>query len=894
MRFATLMLLAVCLFAEDYRPPAGTKPAARRPGAETILPGGRRVTPLGRGFATGPGTFGLALSHDGKFAATADGGPNKFSLTILERSGDGGVLHQVVAGSDKDEAGNKGDKDKDDDWHSVFLGLAFDSHHKLYSAEGNSGRVRRVSVPSGKLDALFELNQGEWRDSYSADLALDEARHLLFVLDQANFRLAIFDTQSRKLISSIRTGRLPFRLALSADDHRAYVTNIGMFEYKPIPGVDRRDSRETGLNFPPFGFPSAEARDGVVRTTERGPVNVPGLGDPNVPESNSLCVIDVSNAGQPKTLAFIRTGEPLGPLSMGGSSPSGIVVAPNAVYVSNANQDSITVVDPAELKVRATIPIRRKGLENFRGVLPLGMAYSARNGWLLVAEAGINAVAVIDTGQNQLLGHIPAAWFPTAVAIHKDDVFVCTAKGLGTGPSATRTAPLEKSSQADLRAGLLSEFPMPSAGGLTELTASALANAGLSPSKTNPALLPPEIRYVVVIMKENRTYDEVFGGMEKASNGPLNGAPELARFGERGYVVPTRDMLRSRLSHHYVNITPNHHALARRFSFSDNFYTDSEVSVDGHHWIVGSYPNAWTESSLMAAYGGQKDFRLPTTAPGRLLFPESNSSVHPEELLEAGALWHHLERNGVSFRNYGEGLELAGASEGEGLKPTGARFFTNIPIPDPLWRNTSRDYPLFNMNIPDQYRATQFINEIQTLYGDTGADLPRFIFLYLPNDHTAKPRAETGYPFLHSYISDNDLALGRIVQHLSSTRWWKNMAIFVTEDDAQGGVDHIDSHRTVLLVASPYARRNFSIKANSSFPGLLKTIFRLLGIPPLNLFDATAADLAECFTSTPDFEPFVSLSVDPEIFNPLSAREPLDPKPSPKMDDADYVKSTQK
>jgi hypothetical protein len=323
---------------------------------------------------------------------------------------------------------------------------------------------------------------------------------------------------------------------------------------------------------------------------------------------------------------------------------------------------------------------------------------------------------------------------------------------------------------------------------------------------------------------------------------------------------------------------------------SDNFYADSEVSVDGHHWLVGSYPNAWTESTLMAAYGGQKDFRLPTTAPGRLLFTGSNSSVHPEEQLEAGALWHHLDRNKITFRNFGEGFELAGADEGPGLEPTGARFLTNVPMPEPLYRNTSRTYPNYNTNIPDQFRATQFINEIDELYVKTGAELPQLLYIHLPNDHMAKARPEDGYPFGASYVADNDYALGRIVQYLSHSRWWPNMAIFVTEDDAQGGVDHIDSHRTIMLAISPYAKTSYVSHVNSSFPGLLKTVFRLLGIPPLNLFDATAADLADCFGSVPDLTAYDVVPSPKEIFDPAAAKPAPARTPGPKMDDPAFLR----
>jgi hypothetical protein len=381
--------------------------------------------------------------------------------------------------------------------------------------------------------------------------------------------------------------------------------------------------------------------------------------------------------------------------------------------------------------------------------------------------------------------------------------------------------------------------------------------------------LPAGIKHVVLIVKENRTYDEVFGDIPGAM-----GMPEIARFGTRGYV----DGRQGRLSIRDLNVTPNHHAMASQWAISDNFYTDSDVSVDGHHWLVGSYPNAWTESSLMAAYGEQKkDFRM-SAAPGRLFFAGSSSSVHPEEQMENGTLWHHLDRHHITFRNFGEGFELAGVDESKDLEPTGARFLTNIPMPDPLYRNTSRTYPGFNMNVPDQFRATQFIKEME------GMALPQFVFIHLPNDHTAGARPADGYPYSESFVADNDYALGRIVEYLSSRKEWSETAILVTEDDAQSGVDHIDAHRTVLMALGPWVRRNYVSHINTSFPGLLKTIFRLLGIPPLNLYDATATDLSDLFTTRPDPAAYKVLPVDQRIFDPATVRQSTSGKPGPRMD----------
>ncbi len=839
-----LVLVGACLWAQS---PAADRPARRgAESEESILPGGRRITPHGRQYFTGPGPFGLAVSAGGHRVASADGGPNRYSVTLFDDQGDTPVTTLAA----KRGRGAVAEDDADD-WRSVFMGLAFDGENLLYASEGETGRVRRFELATGKSGLLVHLNQGTTADSYSGDLTFDAARRLLYVVDQANFRMAIVDLHTRAIVSSIRTGRLPFAIALSPDRKTAYVTNLGMFEYRAIPGADP-EKPETGLPFPPFGFPSPDAVNGVARSTEVGPVDVPGLGEPNALTANSLSIVDVSRPAAPRLVALVPTGLPFGGDILGGSSPSGVTASAREVYVANANQDTISVIDARTHARLQEIPLRIPGYEKLRGILPVGVTLSADGKLLLVAEAGINAVGVVDLAARQVLGHIPVGWFPTRIQVSKNRVFVANAKGHGTGPNST-----PQTRQANARRGSVSEFPLPSRAELESLTAQVIANNGLGPAPA--AQPPPPVQHVVIIVKENRTFDEVFGDIPGTA-----GEPALARWGQQ--------------------VTPNHHALAARGSISDNFYADSEVSVDGHHWLVGSYPNAWTESTLMAAYGGQKTFRLPTNAPGRLLFAGSDSSVHPEEQLEAGALWHHLERNGISFLNFGEGFELAGISEREGLEPTGGRFFSNIPMPDPLYRNTSRRYPGFNTNIPDQFRATQFISEIEERFGAGKAPLPRLLFIHLPNDHTAAARPKAGYPVEASYVADNDLALGRILAFLSHSEWWPKMAVLITEDDAQSGVDHVDSHRTVFLAAGPYVRRNYVSHVNTSFPGLLKTAFWLLGMPPLNLYDASAPSLADCFASEADPAPYDFLPVDPAIFDPAKARTIKGEKPGPLMD----------
>jgi YVTN family beta-propeller protein len=881
MRAVLPILLAFPVLAAEYAAPAGIRPALRRPGAASILPGGRILSPLGQSYMTGPGPFGLAISPNGKTLVSANSGPDRFSLTVLEKDKKKGwLVRQLIVPKRKPAESREGEKDEA--WHSVFMGLAFAGQHALYASEGNSGRVRLVDLVSGSVKKIYNLNQDGFHDSFSGDLALDAGRGLLYVLDLANFRMVSIDVRRQRVLASVRLGRLPFALALSPDKRKAYVTNIGMFEYRPLPGVERANIREAGLPFAPFGFPSPEARDGVHIAGSQGPVDVPGLGDPNVKEANSLAVVDLADAAAPKVEAFLPTGLPYGKGTDGGSSPSGVVAAADRVYVSNGHNDSITVIDAAANRVIGQIEIRIPGLENLRGVLPMGMAYDPDNGWLLVAEAGMNAIGVIDTRQSKVLGHLPAGWLPSRLLLDRGTVYVTNVNGEGTGPNGGRTGfPAGDTFIGSFRRGSISAFALPDAAAVTAQTREVMENDGFYPRQEVAGALPSAVKYVVLIVKENRTFDEVFGDIQRAGNGAVMGLPTMARFGRYGYAAGNGH----RLSLHRVNVTPNHHAMALEWCFSDNFYADSEVSVDGHHWLVGAYPDAWTETSFRAAYADEMDFRFPTTAPGRLMFEEGNSSVQPHEQPEAGTIWHHLARNGVSFRNFGEGFELPGVYEGEGEKPTGARFTTNVPMPEPLFLNTSRNYPMFNLNIPDQFRATQFIHEIEEKYVKGGEPFPRFIYIHLPNDHMTKPRPRDGYPYEASYVADNDYALGRMVEYLSTTPWWREMAIFITEDDAQGGRDHIDAHRTVFMGVGPYFKHNYVSHVNTSFPGMLKTIFRLLGLPPLNLFDAAASDLSDCFTDTPDYGGYQVQPEDKRLFDPTAAREPLDPHPSPRMDD---------
>ena len=371
------------------------------------------------------------------------------------------------------------------------------------------------------------------------------------------------------------------------------------------------------------------------------------------------------------------------------------------------------------------------------------------------------------------------------------------------------------------------------------------------------------------ISKENRTYDEVFGQLKNGK-----GDPAIARYGYNR----TFSNKAKTATVEGATIMPNHLALAQRFGTADNFYVDSDHSADGHRWLVNTYPNQWVETNVPAGYGGTRDVKSGSKEPGKYGWTGSAGAIFPEDYNEAGSMWEHLERNGVSFYNWGFGTEMASNFSDSTMKYYGQKVLINYPVPAPLFVNTSRKYPTYNMAIPDQFRADMFISEFKEKWLDTGEKMPRLLTILLPNDHGAGERPQAGYPFRESYMADNDLALGRIVEFLSRTPYWREMAIVVTEDDAQDGRDHVDAHRSLLMVYSPWAKRNHVSHTHTSFGSIFKTFWNILGIPYLNQYDAAAADLSDFFTNQPDFTPYSALPVDPRVLDPQKLLAPFDEK----------------
>jgi YVTN family beta-propeller protein len=515
------------------------------------------------------------------------------------------------------------------------------------------------------------------------------------------------------------------------------------------------------------------------------------------------------------------------------------------------------------------------------------MALSPDQKRLYVAESGINAIAVIDAVKLKVLGHIPAGWFPSKVEVTGDGkkLIVSNAKGFGSGPNggARFNSTGEGSYIGSLMKGTVEIIDIPNERQLRKMTELVISDnfhftqsddTIFNKRKNNPVPLFPgakssPIKHIVFISKENRTYDEIFGGIRKG-----DGDTSLARYGEE---ISFSNRKKTK-SVNNATVMPNHLALANQFAISDNFYVDSDVSADGHRWLVNTYPNEWCETCTAASYGGNRSFRENSKAPGAYAMNGAAGAIYPEDYNEAGSLWDHLERNKTSFYNFGFSVMFEPAVYDAKFKYTGIKHYVNFPLPQPLFERTSRSYPTYNTSISDQFRVDQFIKEFNEKWMKKKDSMPEIITVIIPNDHGAGERADEGYPFRESYMADNDLAVGRIVEYLSHTPYWKNMVIVITEDDAQNGVDHVDAHRSILMVISPWVKKDYVSHVHYSFGSLFKTFWNIMGIPYLNQYDAGANDLSDFFTDTPDYTSYNALPADKRIFDPQKSLNPLNEK----------------
>lgn len=879
--------------------PSGERYTHINKSGTTIIPNGRLVTPTGKSIVVAPHPYGIALSPDGNTAITANSGVNPLSITIIRNIlSDNPEVQQIPPGHNTDKGVLA----------SVFMGLAVSKDNRIvYVAGGQENKVFLFDLKTGKkkgfIDCSYISDSIDYSDGYIGDMVLSKDGKKLYAVDQIGFRIVIIDTKTKKLENSISVGRYPFGICLSPDGKKLYVANVGMFQYNMVKGITKENINEKALDYPPFAYDTKEMKEGIHTDT----LDVPGLGDVNSLEAFSVFTISLTNPKKPKVIAKIKTGNLIGAKvdgipAVGGASPNSLVATKDYIFVTNGNNDNISVISIKKDTVINTIYLKPDfRMKNFRGVIPFGLAISPNQQQLFVACSGINAVAVIDTKTLKVRGYIPTGWFPAKLKVSNDGkkLIVTNAKGFGSGPNGgdsflKRNEP--SSYIGSLMKGTVEIFNIPSKKELDTLTKKVISNnfkfkkassKEFAWRKNNPVPLYPgekesPVKHIVFISKENRTYDEIFGQVKKGK-----GDPNLARFGlNRSF--HNKSKTRSLKN---ADVMVNHLKLVKDFAFGDNFYVDSDVSADGHRWLVNTYPNEWCETCTVASYGHNRKFKFDSKAPGIYGMNGAAGAIYPEDYNEAGSLWDHLERNNVNFYNFGFSIMFEPAIYDKKFKYQGLHHYVNYPLPQPVWSRTSKRYATFNTSIPDQFRIDQFQKEFNEKWINSKDTMPSFITVIIPNDHGAGERPDAGYPFFESYEADNDLALGRIVEFLSHTKYWKNMLILVTEDDAQSGVDHIDAHRSVLMMISPWVKRDYASHIHYSFGSFFKTFWNILGLPYLNQYDAGANDLADFFTNKPDFKPYNAIPVDKKIFDPQKALDPFDAnfdwkalKESPVMD----------
>ncbi|GMV41427.1 MAG: hypothetical protein AMXMBFR64_31430 [Myxococcales bacterium] len=514
----------------------------------------------------------------------------------------------------------------------------------------------------------------------------------------------------------------------------------------------------------------------------------------------------------------LTTGEPT--LFELGGNPMGLAVSADGsrVWASVCDGDIVVAIDTVTREVVGSAAVGEASLAGPDGLplpasAPADLLLDEAASRLYVSRSSDNAVSILDPTTLATVAALPTEWYPTGLALTPDrsTLLVCNSKGVSVG----RTDVIGGDAD-DNMAGTVSVVPLDGLD-LAALTAAVEANVR-RPGEVFPFdcphtfPVPPvrgrktPIKHVVLVVRENKTYDALLGDLETG-----DGDPELTLFGE--------------------GITPNLHALARRFTSHDNFYNESENSVQGHLWLTASYVNEYIERMRL------EDGTAFATA-------SATEAGQPDY----GSFFLHLIRHDIPFINFGEVVGAFGETDGK----TVAEF-------------TDVNYPglFYNQAIPDEVKVRYVVSRLVEK-----GDFPPFVFLSIPNDHTYGKKA--GYLSPESMINDNDYATGLLVEAISQSPFWDSTAIFIVEDDPQQGLDHVEGHRSILVVASPWAKRAYTSSVHTSFPSLFRTFELILDLPPMNRYDANATPLWDAFTTVPDPEPYVALPRTVEdIKNPI-------------------------
>lgn len=761
---ALLILIAVLLSSQPV-PPERVGPS---PAGGFLLNSGWRLQPAGRQVPLDTLPMSAALSPDGRYLLVLNGGYNPPTISVLDARAARELERVPVA--------------------DAWLGLAFSPKgDRVWAGGGSQAAVFEFTFRQGKLTPLrtFPVVPAEERTvrDFIGDVVLSPDGRLLYAADLYRDAIVVINPQTGVIIERFDTGRRPYRILFHPDGKSFFVSSW-------TDGALYHHQADTGRLI-------ARLRLGSHPTDM---VWLPGR--PAVPEEEEAAPPWVARL-------FVAAANT------------------NNVYVVGVFPDQqVRLIEVMNVAMTPRQPA---------GMTPSALALSGDGKRLFVVCSDANAVAVADVSEarSRVLGYIPTGWYPTAARVLPDGrLVVLNGRGLRSFPNPRGPNPAQRAAPAHLGLGAVeyvgriqtgtASFIAPfTAEELDDYTRTAYSSSPYRDSKLDDAGTPSgnpipsqpggptPIEHVIYIVKENRTYDQVFGDLKEG-----NGDPSLVLFGEQA--------------------SPNHRKLAREFVLFDNFYVNSEVSADGHHWSTAAiapdyvqklWPNSYARRRRLNDYQGYE----PTAVP------------------PAGYLWTNAAAAGVSMRNYGHFVTNRSAPSPEGIQVEAVRD----PVLNPV---TNLRFRGFDVDYPDIERAKVFLGDLEE-FEKTGR-MPRLILMRLGNDHTSGTTAGKIAPL--SAFADNDYALGMIVEAVTKSRFWPRTAIFVLEDDAQNGPDHVDSHRSVAFVISPYAKRRYVDSAMYNTASVLRSMELILGLQPMTHFDAAARPMAAAFQSAPDLRPYTA------------------------------------
>jgi YVTN family beta-propeller protein len=780
----------------------------------------QRLTPVGRQVEL-PGLRpqGLVLSPDGRLLAVS----GKTSELLLINPATGNVAQRVpfprARGSDREPGvASSHILRPDKESELSFTGLRFSPDGTRIYLSSVNGAIKVFAVnAAGRVTGLdsFALppaDAPERKVEIPAGLALSRDGHRLYVVLNLSNRVAELDAQTGQVLRTWNVGVAPYDVVLAG--RKAYVSNWGGRR----PGADAL----TG----PAGRGTLVRVDPVRFIANEGSVSVIHLDQP-------------SGSAPARPVNEVPVG----------LHASGLAISPNRRYVviANAGSDTLSVLDTRTDTIVETISTRQRPGDPF-GAGPNALAFDRSGHRLYVCNGTQNAVALVAfaPGKSRLLGLIPVGWFPGALAFdhRQNSLYVANIKG--TGLTRQLRPGLTPEFNSRRYSGTLSLLPIPTTDelaldtqiALRNLLFPRLADARLPARPAQPPRPVPEragepsvFKHVVYIIKENRTYDQVLGDIRAG-----NGEASLCVFGEK--------------------ITPNQHKLVHDFVLLDNTYCCGILSADGHQWADSAIATDYMEKSFAG---------FPRSYPDGM----ETTDVDALAYSPAGFLWDNALAHGRTLRVYGE-FAITQTAWLDPVKRGPITFldhwrdFTNstssirvrsVPAIESLRPHLCTNTVGWDLDIPDVFRARQFITELESF--EANGTLPNLVIICLPNDHTSGTRA--GAPTPAAQVADNDLAFGQIVEAISHSRFWAETCIFAIEDDPQAGWDHVSGYRTTAYVISPYTKRHQVVGTQYNQTSVVRTIELILGLPPMNQFDATATPMSNCFMNKPDLTAFAAV-----------------------------------